>query len=179
MQTSTAIPGCAAMDGDHRDTDGHTLHPHCPSRTPTAMERAMLQDEAAMKPKSELNPPPRRGMGCRSPPTTTTKYHLNLNVNNVSRHPHAKSSPVFPSKDPGLDSGVSVMPEMARALPLIWANDISPILSNLVLAIHYLSGLTIRTTSCCSATERDGLSPSPSVLRDSAVLCASCSPRIA
>ncbi|KAK3488646.1 hypothetical protein B0T13DRAFT_406402, partial [Neurospora crassa] len=26
---------------------------------------------------------------------TTTKYHLNLNVNNVSRHPHIRSSPVL------------------------------------------------------------------------------------
>ncbi|EGO52135.1 hypothetical protein NEUTE1DRAFT_142050 [Neurospora tetrasperma FGSC 2508] len=36
-----------------------------------------------------------------------------------------------PSLDWTLRSGVSVLPDMAGARPLIWANDISPILPNL------------------------------------------------
>lgn len=68
---------------------GHHTHTITPLQDPDGSGRCCKMKPPSPGRKSELNHPSRRGIGCRS----TTKYHLNLNVDNVFRHPHATNSP--------------------------------------------------------------------------------------
>lgn len=98
MQTSqTAVPGCAVMDGNHRDTDGHTpTHAQVPVQDPNGNGRRCCKMKAPSLVASWVRTQsPLQAWNWLPLTPTTTKYHLNLNVNNVSRHPHIRSSPVL------------------------------------------------------------------------------------